>query len=162
MLYLQSTRSSFGESPCSDRPLSRLPVRKPSVQVVMKRYPILLDHEPACWYPSRCSNRINGRRSRWHVAVSQRKFMALLEGLDTEINGRIRTIHLVCNTVSTPHGKELHKWITNLPCVVLHVRPVHGSWMNQVEPWFSISPRRCWRLIAFASKDHLRVQSSSC
>jgi hypothetical protein len=43
----------------------------PLVQVVMKRYPNLLDGEPACWYPSRCSNRIDGRRSPWRAAANQ-------------------------------------------------------------------------------------------
>src|SRR5262245_29846852 len=37
----------------------------------MKRYPNLLDGEPACWYPFRCSNRIDGRRSPWHAAAKQ-------------------------------------------------------------------------------------------
>jgi hypothetical protein len=34
---------------------------------------------------------------------------------------------------------------------------VHGSWMNYVEPWFSILQRKRLRLVDFASKEPLRV-----
>jgi hypothetical protein len=41
---------------------------------------------------------------------------------------------------------------------ILHVTPVHGSWMNQVEPWFSSLPRTRWRLADFDSQEQLHAK----
>ena len=88
----------------------------------------------------------------------QREFIAFLEALDAEIDERIGTLHLVCDNVSTHHGKEVRKWLANHPRFVLHFTPVHCSWMNQVEQWFSIVQRKRLRIVDCASKDHLRAK----
>ncbi len=88
----------------------------------------------------------------------QREFIAFLEALDAEIDERIGTLHLVCDNVSTHHGKEVRKWLANHPRFVLHFTPVHCSWMNQVEQWFSIVQRQRLRIVDCASKDHLRAK----
>jgi hypothetical protein len=85
----------------------------------------------------------------------QRECMAFLEALDLEINECVRTIHLVCDNVSTHHGQEVQKWLANHPRFVMHFTPVHCSWMNQVEQWFSILQRKRLRIVDFESKDHL-------
>ena len=81
-----------------------------------------------------------------------------LEHVDQEIAEHIRTIHLVCDHVSTHHGKEVTRWFAKHPRLVVHFTPVHGSWMNPVEQWFSILQRKRWRIVDFISKDHLRVK----
>jgi transposase len=86
----------------------------------------------------------------------QQEFMALLEHLDREIAEHIQTIHLVCDNVSTHHGKEVTRWFANHPRFVVHFTPVHCSWMNQVEQWFSILQRKRLRIVDFTSKDDLR------
>jgi DDE superfamily endonuclease len=88
----------------------------------------------------------------------QREFIAVLETLETEIDEYIRTIHLVCDHVSTPHGKEVSTGFAHHPRVVVHFTPVHCSWMNQVEQWFSILQRKRLRIVDFESKDHLRAK----
>jgi transposase len=88
----------------------------------------------------------------------QQEFIAFLEQLDQEIAAHIRTIHLVCDNVSTHHGKEVTRWLANHPRFVLHFTPVHCSWMNQVEQWFSILQRKRLRIVDFPSKDHLRAK----
>jgi transposase len=88
----------------------------------------------------------------------QREFIAFLERLDAEIDQGIHTIHLMCDNVSTHHGKEVRKWIAPHPRFVFHFTPVHCSWMNQVEQWFSILQRKRLRIVDFESKDHLRVK----
>jgi hypothetical protein len=40
----------------------------------------------------------------------------------------------------------------------MHGTPVHGSWMHQVEPWFSILQRQRWRIVDCASKDDLEAK----
>jgi transposase len=88
----------------------------------------------------------------------QREFMAFLDAVDVEVDERIRTIHLVCDNVSTHHGQEVRKWLAHHPRCVVHFTPVHCSWMNQVEQWFSILQRKRWRIVDFDSKEHLRVK----
>jgi hypothetical protein len=68
----------------------------------------------------------------------QREFIAFLDAVDVEVDEHIRTIHLVCDHVSTHHGKEVRQWLAHHPRFIVHFTPVHGSWMNQVEQWFSI------------------------
>jgi transposase len=92
----------------------------------------------------------------------QREFMAFLEHLDWEIAAHIRTIHLVCDNVSTHHGKDVTAWFAKHPRFVVHFTPVHGSWMNQVEQWFSILQRKRLRIVDFTSKDDLHAKLEQC
>jgi transposase len=85
----------------------------------------------------------------------QRECIAFLEALDLEIDERVRTIHLVCDNVSTHHEQEVQKWLFNHRRFVMHFTPVHCSWMNQVEQWFSILQRKRLRIVDFESKVHL-------
>jgi transposase len=88
----------------------------------------------------------------------QREFIAFLEAVDVEVDEHIRTIHLVCDNVSTHHGKEVGKWVAHHPRFSVPFTPVHCSWMNQVEQWCSILQRKRLRIVDFESKDHLRAQ----
>jgi transposase len=88
----------------------------------------------------------------------QQEFIAFLEQLDREIEQHIKTIHLVCDNVSTHHGKEVRKWVATHARFVFHFTPVHCSWMNQVEQWFSILQRKRLRIVDFESKDHLHAK----
>jgi len=58
-----------------------------------------------------------------------------------EVDEHIRTLHLVCDHVSAPHGKKVRKWLAHHPRFSVHFTPVHGSWMHQVEQRFSILQR---------------------
>jgi hypothetical protein len=58
--------------------------------------------------------------------------------------------------VSTHHGQDIRKWLAKHPR--FHFTPVHCSWMNQVEQWFSILQRKLLRIVDFDSKDHLRAK----
>jgi transposase len=88
----------------------------------------------------------------------QAEVIAFLEQLNREIAEPIKTIHLMCDNVSTHHGHEVSKWMTKHPRFILHFTPVHGSWMNQVEQWFSILQRKRLRSVDFASQDQLRLK----
>jgi transposase len=88
----------------------------------------------------------------------QAECIAFLDHLDREIPEPIRTIHLVCDHVSIHHGQDVTRWIAKHPRFVVHFTPVHCSWMNQVEQWFSILQRKRLRIVDFSTKDHLRVK----
>lgn len=68
----------------------------------------------------------------------QAEFIELLELIDRDTPADVVRIHLVCDNVSTHHGKLTRAWLAAHPRFVMHYTPVHCSWMNQVEQWFSI------------------------
>ena len=88
----------------------------------------------------------------------QQEFIAFLEQLDAAIDQHINTIHLVCDNVSTHHGKEVRQWLAKHSRFVFHFTPVHCSWMHQVEQWFSILQRKRLRIADFESKEHLHAK----
>lgn len=72
----------------------------------------------------------------------QIEYLALLDHLDQTIPTTITTIHLIADNVSIHHGKAVQRWLGRHPRFVPHFTPVHCSWMNQVEQWFSILQRK--------------------
>lgn len=88
----------------------------------------------------------------------QVEFIALLTHLETQVPPEVTTIHLVLDNVSTHHGRKVREWLTSHPRFQCHFTPVHCSWMNQVEQWFSILQRKRFRLVDFASKEDLRLK----
>ena len=73
-----------------------------------------------------------------------------LEHLDRLIATAITTIHIVCDNVSVHHGSAVRAWLAAHPRFLLHFTPVHCSWMNQVEQWFSVLRRKRLRTVNFA------------
>jgi hypothetical protein len=76
----------------------------------------------------------------------QVEFIELLEEIDRTTPLHVTTIHLICDNLSVHHGKQVRAWLSKHPRFRMHFTPVHCSWMNQVEQWFSILQRR--RLVA--------------
>jgi transposase len=76
----------------------------------------------------------------------QVEFIELLEEVDKTTPAHITLIHLICDNLSVHHGKLVRAWLAKHPRFRMHFTPVHCSWMNQVEQWFSILQRR--RLVA--------------
>ena len=95
---------------------------------------------------------------RCYPRKRQQEFITFLEQLDAEIDRHINTIHLVCDNVSTHHGKAVRQWVVKHPRFVFHFTPVHCSWMNQVVQWFSILQRKRLRIADFESKEHLQAK----
>ena len=73
-----------------------------------------------------------------------------LEHLERLIPTTTTAIHLICDNVSVHHGKAVRGWLAQHPRFQLHFLPVHSSWMNQVEQWFSILRRKRLRHANFA------------
>jgi len=72
----------------------------------------------------------------------QVEFIELLEKIDRETPEHITRIHLVCDNLSVHKGKLVRKWLQKYPRFEMHFTPVHCSWMNQIEQWFSILQRK--------------------
>jgi hypothetical protein len=73
-----------------------------------------------------------------------------LAHLDRLIPATVTTIHLIGDNVSVHHGKAVRAWLADHPRFRFHFLPVHCSWMNQVEQWFSILRRKRLRNVNFA------------
>jgi transposase InsO family protein len=86
------------------------------------------------------------RRRKRQVEVIE-----LLEEIDQHVPRSVRTIWIVCDNVSTHHGKAVQAWLKKHPRVRMQFTPVHCSWMNQVEQWFSIIQRKRLRVANFAN-----------
>ena len=72
----------------------------------------------------------------------QVEFIELLEEIDGKTSASITRIHVLCDNVSIHHGKQVRAWLERHPRFEMHFTPVHCSWMNQVEQWFSILQRK--------------------
>lgn len=72
----------------------------------------------------------------------QVEFIELLEEIDRKTEPSVTLIHIICDNVSTHHGKLTRAWLERHPRFRMHFTPVHCSWMNQVEQWFSILRRK--------------------
>ncbi len=85
----------------------------------------------------------------------QKEFIEFLETLDRDIPPEITVIHVVLDNLRMHKGKQVQAWLAKHPRFVFHHPPVHCSWMNQVEQWFSILQRKRLAIVDFANKAEL-------
>lgn len=85
----------------------------------------------------------------------QKEFIEFLEQLDREIPAEITTVHLVMDNLRMHTGQQVQAWLAKHPRFQFHHPPVHCSWMNQVEQWFSILQRKRLAIADFTGKAHL-------
>jgi transposase len=89
------------------------------------------------------------------VRKRQKEFIALLTKLDKELPASVRSVFLVLDNSSIHKGKQVQAWLATHPRFVCHFLPVHCSWMNQVEQWFSILQRKRLQISDFSDRDQL-------
>lgn len=63
--------------------------------------------------------------------------------------------HIVCDNQSAHDTDDVHEWLEDHPTWTIHFTPKHGSWLNQVEQFFSILQRRVIARGSFTSKQEL-------
>jgi len=93
------------------------------------------------------SGRVSGVTAR---RKRQAEYLTLLEQLDQTLPPTITAIHLLADNVSVHHGRLVQQGLAARPRFVAHFTPVHCSWMNPVEQWFSILRRKRRRSPNFA------------
>lgn len=86
----------------------------------------------------------------------QVEFINFLEYLDAEIPEEKKKIIIVCDNVPMHKGKQVQEWLKKHPRFEFHFTPVHCSWMNQIEQWFSILKRKRLTISHFESKIDLQ------
>jgi hypothetical protein len=85
----------------------------------------------------------------------QVEFLQLLTLVDTQTPPSVTAIYLVLDNVPMHTGKRVKAWLAEHPRFLLVHPPVHCSWMNQVEQWFSILRRKRLKVVDFADKTDL-------
>ena len=63
-------------------------------------------------------------------------------------------IHVILDNLST-HKPKCDLWLARHPNVHFHYTPTHGSWLNQIEIWFSILSAKSLKGASFASVPQL-------
>lgn len=81
-------------------------------------------------------------------------FIAFLGTIEASIDPTL-TIHVVLDNGSSHRSKTTKKWLADHPRFVVHHTPVHASWLNQVEAFFSILTRKVLRRGEFESRADL-------
>jgi transposase len=81
-------------------------------------------------------------------------FIAFLEEIDATIHDDL-AIHIVMDNGSSHTSKATKAWLVEHPRFVVHHTPVHASWLNQIEAFFSILTRKVLRRGEFASRQDL-------
>lgn len=62
---------------------------------------------------------------------------------------------IITDNIHSRTGKAAKEWLRKHPRVRFVFTPFHGSWLNQVEIWFSILTNQCLRGQSFRSVRHL-------
>lgn len=121
--------------------------------------PVRVEHEYARKGALNLFAGFDTRTGTVYATTAERKrqveFIAFLEQVDREMAPHITTIHVVLDNVRLHKGKQVQAWLAKHPRFMFHFPPVHCSWMNQVEQWFSIVQRKRLRIADFADKKHL-------
>jgi len=84
--------------------------------------------------------------------------IAFLELLDRQIPLEITTVHIILDNLRVHTSKAVTAWLAAHPRFCFHFPPVHCSWMNQVEQWFSILQRKVLRIVDLADLAALAVR----
>src|ERR1700742_248672 len=69
-------------------------------------------------------------------------------------------IHVILDNLST-HKPKRDRWLARHPNVHFHYTPTHGSWLNQIEVWFSILAGQSLKGASFASRSDLMAHIDS-
>ena len=99
------------------------------------------------------------RTGKVYAMTAQRKrqveLINFLEYLDRKIGREITLIRIVLDNARTHKGKLVQAWLLKHKRFIFHFLPVHCSWMNQVEQWFSILQRKRLKFADFTDKKAL-------
>jgi transposase len=133
--------------------------RKAPTKAAAPGQPVLVEHEYGRCGALNLFAAFNTRTGKVYGMTAERKrqeeFIAFLEMLERDFGPEITVIHVVLDNLRMHNGKKVQAWLAQHPRFVFHHPPVHCSWMNQVEQWFSILQRKRLAIVDFASKAEL-------
>jgi len=143
----------------SIQPRTRSSATKPALPGLK---PVLLEHEyerKGAWNLFAAFDIQTGEViAQLHRRKRQVETIALFVAIDKATPRTVKTIHLNCDNISIHKGKLARQWLERHPRFTMHHTPVHCSWMNQVEQWFSILRRKRLAAPNFADLDDLAAK----
>lgn len=143
----------------SIQPRTRSSATKPALPGLK---PVLLEHEyerKGAWNLYAAFDIQTGEViAQLHRRKRQVETIALFVAIDKATPRTVKTIHLICDNISIHKGKLARQWLERHPRFTMHHTPVHCSWMNQVEQWFSILRRKRLAAPNFADLDDLAAK----
>lgn len=77
-----------------------------------------------------------------HSRKRQVEFLLFLEELNQKLPKEKTKIHVVLDNLKMHKGQLVQAWLAAHPRFVFHFLPVHCSWMNQIEQFFSVLTRK--------------------
>jgi transposase len=145
---------------CVDEKTSLQPrTRKSPTLAAQPGLPVRVEHEYERKGALNLFAALDTRTGKVYAHTAERKrqkeFIEFLDQLEREIPADITKIHLVMDNLRMHTGKQVQAWLEKHPRFKFHHPPVHCSWMNQVEQWFSILQRKRLAIADFADKAHL-------
>jgi transposase len=145
---------------CVDETTSLQPrTRRAPTLAAQPGQPVRVEHEYARKGALNLVAGFDTRTGTVYATTAERKrqaeCIAFLEPVDREMAPDITRIHVVLDNLRMHKGTQGQAWLTQHPRFVFVFPPVHGSWMHQVEQWFSILQRKRLRIADFADKQHL-------
>lgn len=146
---------------CMDEKTSLQPrTRKEPTKPAKPRRPVHVEHEYLRKGALNLFAAFDTRTGRVYGRCFRRKrqaeLIAFLEYLNSTIPSHISKIHVICDNLRVHKGKEVMRWLSKHLRFSFQFTPVHCSWMNQVEQWFSILQRKRFKIANFASIEDLR------
>lgn len=145
---------------CVDEKTSLQPrTRKSATLPAQPGMPVRVEHEYARKGALNLFAAFDTRTGKVYGRTAERKrqkeFIEFLEQLNRAIPAEITTVHIVLDNLRMHKGKQVQAWLAQHSRFVFHHPPVHCSWMNQVEQWFSILQRKRLAIADFADKAEL-------
>lgn len=79
------------------------------------------------------------------------EFLAAMDAREASIPDSVTAVYVVLDNLRVHKGKAATAWLSLHPRFRFCFTPVHCSWLNQVEQWFSILQRKLLRTANFPS-----------
>lgn len=141
---------------CVDEKTSIQPRGRTSATLPARaREPVRLEHEyvrSGALQLFAAFNTRTGEVIGWNAARKRAaEFVAFLDMLEASLPASLTAVHLVLDNLIVHKSKAVRAWLSEHPRFHFHYPPVHCSWMNQVEQWFSILQRKALRCLDFDS-----------
>ena len=148
---------------CLDEKTSLQPrTRKEPTKPAKPEKPVLVEHEYSRKGALNLFAAFDTRTGQVYGRCFRRKrqieLIAFLNYLDACLPAHITKVHIVCDNLRVHKGKKVLEWLSKHPRFTFNFTPVHCSWMNQVEQWFSILQRKRLKIADFASIDDLQTK----
>ena len=142
---------------CVDEKTSLQPrTRKSPTLPAKPALPVRVEHEYERKGALNLFGAFDTRTGKVYGRTAERKrqveFIAFLEQLEKELPPEKTKVYVVLDNLRMHKGKQVMAWLEKHPRFEFHHPPVHCSWMNQIEQWFSILQRKRLAIADFADK----------